>query len=138
VTLSASVRAVVVDASVAVRFLAGEEAWLDQWTSWTESSALLMVPQHFSAEVANALLRSVGLPADRVAARLDELAASGLETADRGWPGIVRAVDLAERHRLSVYDALYLDLAIDVDAELATLDRALARAARSEGLAVTA
>ena len=136
-TFGEGLRAVVVDASVAVRFLAGETNWLDQWKAWTESDALVMVPSHFPAEVANALLRSVGLAAVDAATRLERLSAAGLETADRGWPGILGAVDLAERHRLSVYDALYLDLAIDVNAELATLDRALARAARFEGLAVT-
>ena len=129
-------RAVVVDASVAVRFLAGEAAWLDRWTSWTESSALVLVPPHFLAEVANALLRSVGLPAVDVAARLERLANVRLETTDRGWPGILDAVELAERHRLTVYDALYLDLAIDTDAELATLDRDLARAATAENVEI--
>lgn len=43
---------------------------------------------------------------------------------------------LAERHRLSVDDASYLWLAIDVDGELATLDRDLARAAVAEGVAL--
>ena len=43
---------------------------------------------------------------------------------------------LAERHRLSVYDASYLWLAIDVDGELATHDRDLARAALAEGVAL--
>ena len=44
------------------------------------------------------------------------------------------ALLLAERHHLSVYDATYLSLAIDVDGELATFDRDLARAARAEGV----
>jgi predicted nucleic acid-binding protein len=35
-----------------------------------------------------------------------------------------------------VYDALYLQLAADVEAELATLDRDLAQAARAEGVGV--
>ena len=135
-TFSEGSRAVVVDASVAVTFLGGDEVWLERWRSWTGANALVLVPPHFSTEVANALLRGVGLTAVDTAARLERLSATRLETADRGWPGLLGAVELAERHRLSVYDALYLDLAIDVDAELATLDQALAAAARSEGLAV--
>ncbi|MCY3928124.1 MAG: type II toxin-antitoxin system VapC family toxin [Acidobacteria bacterium] len=43
---------------------------------------------------------------------------------------------LARDHRLSVYDALYLELAIRQKRELATLDTALQRAAESEGVAV--
>jgi len=138
VTLSEGPRAIVVDASAAVNFLGGDEAWLDRWQRWTEADAIVLVPAHFSAEVANALLRSVGLAAVDAAARLERLSATGLETADRGWPGILGAVALAERNRLSVYDALYLDLAIDVDAELATLDRDLAAAAAAEHVEIVA
>jgi predicted nucleic acid-binding protein len=37
---------------------------------------------------------------------------------------------LARTHRLTIYDAAYLELASRIDAPLATLDRQLARAAR--------
>lgn len=37
---------------------------------------------------------------------------------------------LARQHRLTVYDAAYLELALRMDAPLATLDQQLARAAR--------
>jgi predicted nucleic acid-binding protein len=45
-------------------------------------------------------------------------------------------VALARTHRLSVYDALYLELARRRRLPLATLDRALLAAARAEGVAV--
>ena len=38
---------------------------------------------------------------------------------------------LAREHRLTVYDAAYLELALRADAPLATLDRELARAAHA-------
>lgn len=41
---------------------------------------------------------------------------------------------LARRHRLTVYDAAYLELALRGGAQLATLDDALAAAARGEGV----
>jgi predicted nucleic acid-binding protein len=41
---------------------------------------------------------------------------------------------LARRHRLSAYDASYLELAIRLGAPLITLDSALANAARVEGV----
>jgi predicted nucleic acid-binding protein len=50
-------------------------------------------------------------------------------------PDLDRAMELAERHGLTFYDALYLELALRRDAPLATLDAALQRAAKSEGLA---
>ena len=43
-------------------------------------------------------------------------------------------VGLARTHRLTAYDAAYLDLAVRLTAPIATLDRALADAARAEGL----
>ncbi|MDR4308511.1 type II toxin-antitoxin system VapC family toxin [Chelatococcus sambhunathii] len=41
---------------------------------------------------------------------------------------------LARRHRLTVYDAAYLELAVRLGSPLATLDDALARAAAGEGV----
>ncbi len=41
---------------------------------------------------------------------------------------------LARTHRLTVYDAAYLELGLRVDAPLATLDRKLAAAARAAGV----
>lgn len=43
---------------------------------------------------------------------------------------------LALRHSLTSYDACYLQLALDRSAPLATVDRKLAAAARTEGLTV--
>ena len=43
---------------------------------------------------------------------------------------------LARAERLTLYDAAYLELAIRINGTLATLDRALARAARHLGVAV--
>jgi predicted nucleic acid-binding protein len=43
---------------------------------------------------------------------------------------------LAHRHRLSFYDAAYLELAMREGCALATLDQALAQAARSEGIPI--
>ena len=40
----------------------------------------------------------------------------------------------ARRHRLTIYDAAYLELADRIGAPLATLDRPLARAARAAGV----
>ena len=57
---------------------------------------------------------------------------------DRGLAALIETVDLAERHRLTVYDAAYLQLALDCEAEIATLDQALGRAAAAEGLVVHA
>jgi len=136
VTFRAAQLAVVIDASAAMALLSGDERWLERWQAWVELDAMLLAPAHFPVEVANALLRGAGLGAVDTAARLERLDAMRVETADRGLPGLLGAVELAERHRLTVYNALYLDLALDVDAQLATLDRDLAAAATSERLTI--
>jgi len=51
-------------------------------------------------------------------------------------PNESTVMTLARRHRLSVYDAAYLELALREALPLATLDGALAAAARQEGVAV--
>ncbi|MGC2413610.1 MAG: type II toxin-antitoxin system VapC family toxin [Stellaceae bacterium] len=56
-------------------------------------------------------------------------------TLDRS-PNEVSVLDLARRHRLTVYDAAYLELAIREGLPLATLDTALMRAARAESVPV--
>jgi predicted nucleic acid-binding protein len=43
---------------------------------------------------------------------------------------------LTRQHRLTVYDAAYLELALREGVPLATLDSSLAAAARAEGVAV--
>jgi predicted nucleic acid-binding protein len=52
------------------------------------------------------------------------------ETAGQAWTSTIR---LAERHRLSVYDAAYLELAQRRKLPLATLDVDLIRAAKASG-----
>ena len=76
------------------------------------------------------------MSAGEVMRRLERLAASGVEVADRGLRGLTEAVELAQGHRLSVYDAAYLQLALDIEATPASLDADLVRAAHREGLTV--
>jgi predicted nucleic acid-binding protein len=45
---------------------------------------------------------------------------------------------LSTDHSLTAYDASYLELALRIDAKLATLDKALAKAARDSGIEVIA
>jgi predicted nucleic acid-binding protein len=53
-----------------------------------------------------------------------------------GSPDEREVMALARRHRLTVYDAAYLELALREELPLATLDAALAEAARREGVLV--
>jgi predicted nucleic acid-binding protein len=126
---------VVVDASVAVDLAVGERPDLPTAVrSWIGEDRMLVAPAVHWTEVGHALLRRSGGDSIEAGRRLTQLEATGIETADRGAPGVRMALALAERHALSVYDATYLWLAIDIDGELATFDRNLARAAVAEGV----
>ena len=126
---------VVVDASFAVEVLDGPATYRAIWRTWISGERPILVPGHFWVEVGNALLRGLRLSAIDAAARLERLAASGPEIADRGADGVRDVLALADQFRLTAYDALYLQLALDTDGELATLDSRLAAAARSLGVA---
>ncbi|MGI8505506.1 MAG: type II toxin-antitoxin system VapC family toxin [Solirubrobacteraceae bacterium] len=79
-------------------------------------------------ELGNALLRGrARASAERVATVLDALAE--ICPAVRPRPEELRlATELASRHRLTLYDAAYAAVALERQATLATLDRALLEA----------
>ena len=128
---------VVIDASVAIELLAGDERWVEHFDEWARADRILLAPATFLPEVANGQLRGLRVPASDVVGRLERLLATGVEAVDRGLHGLIEAVDLADQHGLTVYDALYLQLALDIEGELATLDNDLAAAALAEGVALT-
>ena len=135
-TFLASAPPVVVDASTAIEFLEGSPAWAEIFDAWAAEDRMLLGPALVLAEVANGQLRGGRAAASLVRLRLERLVASGIETVDRGLVGMIDAVELADRHGLTVYDALYLQLALDVEGELATLDSDLQRAAIAENVLV--
>jgi predicted nucleic acid-binding protein len=132
VTFTVAQPAVVVDASVTIEVLLSNDPWPARWSAWLQAGVMVLAPRHHPFEVANGLLRSVRLAALDVEARLDRMQGLGIETSDLGWAGLISAVDLADRHGLTVYDAAYLELAISAGASLATIDNDLRRAARAE------
>ena len=98
-----------------------------------------LVPQLWHLETRNSLLtaeRRGRLSAGEVKERLDALKDLPISTDEE--PDLQSAFDLARAHGLSLYDALYLELAKREGAELATLDGPLGRAAVAEGVPLSA
>jgi predicted nucleic acid-binding protein len=133
--------AFVLDCSVALAwFLPGErsaatEALLDQVT---EAGA--MVPAPWRLEVGNVLLIAERKGRITRTHRLTALAAlrhlsirTDPETDANAWSG---TLELAMEHALTLYDAAYLELGLRTGLAIATLDQALAEAARAVGIAV--
>ncbi len=98
------------------------------------------VPGLWRLEIANVLEMGVRRGRHDAAFRevtLADLALLSIQvdphTNDRAWGATIR---LAERHRLTVYDAAYLELALRRGLPLATLDRELRVAATAENVAL--
>lgn len=124
---------VIVDASAAIELLTAGTPTIERtWEAWRMEDRPRFAPAHFWSEVANGLRQRGQSRSEEVVRRLAVLRMIGIDAIDRGQRGLEEAVYLAERHGLSVYDALYLQLAIEVDGTLATHDRALAAAATVE------
>ncbi|MBW7861519.1 MAG: type II toxin-antitoxin system VapC family toxin [Rhodocyclaceae bacterium] len=93
------------------------------WLLWAELRNILIVTERWGR-------LPPGL-ADQLIEAVEGLGIT-LDTA----PSNAGVLALARRHGLTVYDALYLDLALRSGAVLATLDDQLAHAARAEGVAL--
>lgn len=97
----------------------------------------LVEPAHWSIECTGFILKAArrGRVSAEQRAGLRMALASLIEMAEiepQGRP--MQAFDLAVAHQLSVYDAAYLDLAVETGLPLLTEDKALSKAALSLGL----
>lgn len=115
----------------------------DERTSFTESllnriraREEAMVPSHWPAEVLNSLVQAKKrgrVPEENIQRFLRDLSSFPIlvdhERSLTVWERVRR---LAETHRLTAYDAAYLELAQRTGLPLATLDRELQKAARAE------
>ena len=128
----------VLDASVASAWLLNEEARIPTRPELVRlQSEKALVPQLWHLEIRNSLLVAVRrgrLASDRLAERLDVLRDIPLQT-DAGLDLEV-AFRLAETYSLSIYDAVYLELAKRYAVPIATLDKALSQAATRENLSL--
>jgi predicted nucleic acid-binding protein len=99
-----------------------------------------VVPGIWSLEVGNGMLSAVRqkrIKFEQVKTILADISELPIvidrRTHELAWG---RVMSLAQRHVLTTYDAAYLELAIRTESALATLDKALAKAAEGEGVLV--
>jgi len=126
----------VIDASAGVDVVGAVDGWAERVNGWIEQDVMLIAPPQFRLEMANAMLLGQRHALPVVRARMRALAELEIEISQVPSDEILECLGLAARHGLTVYDAAYLQLALHLEAELATRDKALARAARAEGLVV--
>ncbi len=129
-------RRYVLDASVAAKWFlrAADETFLERalqlLACYVAGEVHLFVPDLFYAEFANILWKAERR--GRCDARTNQAAVEEILKADLPtFPGralLKLAAGIARTHDRSVYDSLYLALAVDLGATLVTADKKLARA----------
>ncbi len=130
----------VLDASVAIAWCFADEMTIPLVALRRRvASDGAVAPTLWPLEVANALLiairrgRLTSAACDALLLRLERM--DILRDGETGRHASSQTIRLAELHRLTAYDASYLELARRRRLPLATLDAALARAATAEGVA---
>ena len=128
----------VLDASVASALLLDENEGTQAEPALVRmQSGKALVPLLWHLEVRNSLLsasRRGRLSGAKLAERLEDLQDLPLSTdSDLDLDVAFR---LAEKHELSIYDAVYLELAKRHAVPIATLDKSLSRAADRENLSL--
>jgi predicted nucleic acid-binding protein len=119
---------VVVDSSVAYKWLCQrEEDHIDEafalLLEHRSGTCALAAPATLYVELANALRTSRHFDETRVLAVIDGIGDLGIELVASTPERLVAAAKLAFRHRLSIYDSLFLQLAEELGCPLVTADR---------------
>lgn len=128
----------VLDASVTIAALLIEDRTAEARTILRTALAGVVVPALWHLEVGNILLRAErrgDIRADERIGHIADLSVLPVTIDHEGAANAWRATTgLALRHRLTLYDAAYLELSVRLRVPLATFDAALARAAEIEGV----
>lgn len=129
---------VVVDSSIALAwFLPDESSALADEVLMQVTESGGMVPQHFTIEFGNAMVIAVRrkrIDRDYRRRAFERISDLDLVTDRDGGDALWTAtVELADEHGLTLYDGIYLELALRTGLPLATLDKQLAKAARQMG-----
>lgn len=130
---------VVMDASAAVALVVGEPdgaAVQRLLIRWSKQKRSVWVTSIFWLELVNALVRRRKWSSRDALEAIHRLDSYQPATVEQDRALVILALDLAERHDLTAYDAAYLALAIRFDARLLTLDRQLASAAKERAIGV--
>ena len=128
------------DASAALPWCFEDEAsqWTEALLNRLAGGEQIIVPAHWPLEVTNGLLMAVRrgrVTGEKVRRFIEDLHALSLVIEPPLSPGFwPRVLDIAEQHRLTAYDAAYLELAQRAGLPLATLDEDLHKAAATVGV----
>lgn len=129
--MSEPIPILVVDSSVAYKWFSAEgetrvDTALELLASHQLGTLLLAAPAHMPSEVMNGL-RYAKLDAEYMRRAPEKLLGAEIVTFPLDADLLSTALDLALTYDLTIHDALFPALAVRLDCELATADRAQAR-----------
>jgi predicted nucleic acid-binding protein len=118
----------VVDSSVAFKWLCPHDEYgvaeaahlLDDHRA---GDVVLTAPGAFLVELANAVRCSHHFTPEETLITIEELGSLAIDVAEATAERLAAAAGLSYRHRISLYDALFLQLAQELDCPLVTADR---------------
>lgn len=117
---------IVIDASVANKlFLTGEAGYKkvkEIFRKHSEGINIIVVPDLLFYEVTNTLATKSAVPMAKIAGALNQLDRYGLEIFRPSVVELTKAASLAKDHHVSVYDAIYVILAVQNECDLMTAD----------------
>jgi len=133
---------VVIDASVAVKWIIPGEPWEAQARTLKERIASREIeayaPPLLLYEVASVIQKSILRGALRLGDGIEALKAMGrlgLNIQPTSWDDLAEILNIATTTKLTVYDAAYLHLSRKMEAKLVTVDNKLKK--RGESVTVT-
>ena len=130
----------IADASASLPWCFEDEAtiWTDGLLERLKAGDGIVVPAHWLMEMTNGMLTAVRrkrVSIERVHAFLEAITALPITVEPPPIPIQAQSIlSLSEKHSLTVYDAIYLELAIKRGLPLATLDADLRKAASAENV----
>jgi len=132
----------VLDCSVAMTWFFEHDASpeTDKLLGTLAGAEVAIVPQHWALEVTNVLLAAEASRKKKAAESMEFLTLLGklsIESdPETGIYATTSTIALGRKHKLTSYDAAYLELAMRRGVALATLDKNLREAAVKEGVPV--
>ncbi len=130
----------VTDASVSLTWCFEDEAtsWTDHLLQRLRAGDEAVVPAHWPMEVSNALLMAMRrgrITEEKVRRFFDDISSLPIKIDSESPAQAFRQTfALAQQHKLTSYDAAYLEVAVRANLPLATLDDELRNAAIAEGV----
>lgn len=120
---------IVIDASVAIKWYITESDSLKakNWYNRIQAGKILaVIPDYFYLECCNIFLKRYHITHDECIATLGDIEQLGLEVVPLSMLKMSQVIALASKYNITMYDAVYLEVARIAETKVVTADEILA------------